>query len=172
METPLWFVFGLFVYFRQASLSLHRSDIEDFPNEIKEYYQHNKIPYPESLIEYLKDDTTILLRDTFPEDATSIADMKCQNKKINLSDNEIVQIIRSLEEYAVFFNIIEGHRFNVKEKNKIRLLLTNCTELLEKKLPPTLVEKGNFVTHKNQNNQLELFTFQELVGVLWPIKKK
>ncbi len=168
MEMPLWFIFGVFVYIRQAALSLHRSDIENSPNEIDEYHQQNKIPCPDTLIGYFNNDTFFFRDNVFSNDTISKIEAIYQNKKIKFSKNEMVEIIKSLEEYSIFFKNTEDNQFNIEEKNRIRLLLTNCCDFLEKKLPQPLVERGRSVTHINQNNHLELCSFQDLVGLNWP----
>lgn len=167
MKIPISFMFGLFVYLRQAGLSLHRSNLEALPSELVDYYRNNNIISPDRLVLFLQS-----LRNKKGEGYSFMPDSpkflrNFSKKSVVLKDIEIDQIIQVLCNYTIFFKELETNGIEVL-KNQIRLSLANLAQKLEKKLPTELINEGLKVEHLQQNECLQLLKFTDLLGSNWP----
>lgn len=151
------FVVGLFVYVRQAALSLHRAP-ESFLAAMRNYYDAHQCPRPEHVVARI--DATVSTR----------ADVlgRLLGSSIPFTERELSAVRQSLHELQA---ILDGQAVeSAEEQIRVRLALAEVEELLRRKLGRQSHEVGK-VEHLNETPGLGQRPFAELAGVEWPDSK-
>ena len=151
------FVVGLFVYVRQAALSLHRAPAA-FLAAMRSYYETHGLPRPERVVAHI--DAALSKR------AGVLG--RLLGSSIAFDEKELLSVRHTLHELQT---ILDGRAVESdEEKVRIRLALSAVEELIRRKLgrQSGSVEK---VEHLNETSGLGARPFSEVAGVGWPDSK-
>lgn len=148
------FVLGLFVYVRQAALSLDRAPAS-FSLPMRDYYDKHRLPSPARVTSRI--DATLSMR------AHVLG--RLFGSWVAFNEQELMAVRDSLHKLQA---ILDGHvPESNEEKVHIRLSLAAAEELIRRKLGKQSngVEK---VEHLNETPGLGLKPLSEMAGVGWP----
>ncbi len=154
------FVFGLFVYIRQAALSLHRAG-PDPRQSLRRFYSSNDLPLPAKIGRILGK----LNRRPAPKHLPRVATEVLFRRKIWLDTEMLNRLIDSLQSLS---RILSDSNTPEDTRIKVRLELSILEELVRRKLPRRMAKAGTYVEHFNQNESLRLRSFHDIVGRDWP----
>jgi len=148
------FVVGLFVYVRQAALSLHRAP-EAFLAAMRSYYGTHGLPRPERVVAHI--DGALSRRAGVLE--------RLLGSSISFDEKELMSIRHSLHELQT---TLDGKAVESdEEKVRIRLALSAVEELIRRKLGRQS-SRAEKIEHLNETSGLSARSFIEVVGAGWP----
>jgi hypothetical protein len=148
------FAIGLFVYVRQAALSLDRAPAA-FREPMCSYHHAHGLPCPQHVV--------ARLAATLSRRAGVWA--RLIGKSISLSERELLEVQDALRDLQTIINgtAVESN----SEKVRIRMALSNVEFLLRNKLGRQ-IRGVEMVSHLNQSPHLCALSFRAAVGSGWP----
>jgi hypothetical protein len=150
------FAMGLFVYVRQAALSLDRAPAA-FREPMCSYSHTHGLPCPQNVVARL--DATLSRRASIWAQVIG--------KSVSLSERELLEVRDALRDLQM---IIDGTAVESNlEKVRMRMALTNVEVLLSKKLGRK-VRAVERIAHLNQAPHLWHMKFRDAAGSAWPWK--
>ncbi len=169
---PQKFILGLYGYFRQIELSIHRA-LNDSWNKMLLFYK-GKLP-PERILEYFEKycmNENLALNETIQEQIFLTAPQKILciiSKKIGgkpyLYEFEIRFFYIAIKRFS---NIVSTRE---RPKNdpivKLRMDLTHYCRMLSLRLSNNEIERSKLVEHFNQNNYNKFKSLERIVGEKW-----
>ena len=151
------FISGLYVYVRQAALSIDRAFSDDFQRELLAYYAQGQVPAVDTIL--------VTFQKSGRRKVLPVVDF-LMSGRVCFTQKECERATQALSKLQQLLS--GGVEFTQAERMELRLELSQLEVLLRNKLPNALTDDIQYVEHYHQADTLELKPFRAIVGSNWP----